>query len=211
MITQQWVNIEDDGAMHALLGRLADRVAVSSIDTLWIFPTRRATGIESTVVVIAAFDPQDESRRRVGAVRWLVTRDRKGKATVSEEIHEYARAPIDAVPRVVEGVVRRLGTETAASPREASIEGDAGAWGGLIREFGGTDDPAPATRGSTSDVTVSDESAGNVAGDVVASDDPRANDEIDAGAADPDSNPPADDAAVESLDADDTNFAHTSE
>lgn len=142
MTTQQWVNTDDDGAMHALLSRLCDRVAVDAIDTLWLFSTRRAIGIESTVCVISAFDIDSADRRRVGAVRWLVTRDRKGQATIEEEVHEYATAPADAVPRVVDGVLRRIGADALETPRAVEVGGDAQRWADLLRELGA---PAPTT------------------------------------------------------------------
>jgi len=148
MTNRQWVNTDDDGAIYALLRRLTDRVAVDAIDTLWLFPTRRTSGIESTVCVISAFDLGDEHRRRVGAVRWLVTRDRRGNASVEENVYEYATAPNEAVPKVVDGVMRRLGSDALEPPRSVEVGGDPVRWTELLREFGapetveeaGTDD-----------------------------------------------------------------------
>jgi hypothetical protein len=136
MTGPQWVNVDDDGAAWALLGRLAEQLPVETIDSLWLFPTRRASGVESTVVVISVFDPDNEMRRRVGAVRWLVTRDRRGAATVNQEMHEYATAPADALQRVVDGVMRRLGDVTRDPPRAVDLRGDAGVWDELLREMG---------------------------------------------------------------------------
>jgi hypothetical protein len=119
MIRSQWVNIDDEGALPALLRRIAARVTPDAIDGIWIFPTRRGNGAESTVIAISAFD-QDRTRRRVGAVRFLVTRDRKGAATVTEKLDEYASAPPDAVPRIIDGVLRRLEHER--------IEGNPARW-----------------------------------------------------------------------------------
>lgn len=143
MSWQQWVNIDDDGAIHALLGRLAERVPVPTIDTLWIFPTRRSTGIESTVIVISAFDGNSPDRRRVGAVRWIVHRDRRGRATIEEHVHEYANAPDDALPRIVDGVMRRLGEETLEPPRAISIAGNDEHWDDFLRELGAPADTRP--------------------------------------------------------------------
>jgi hypothetical protein len=137
MTGPQWVNVDDDGAVHALLGRLAEQLPVETMDTLWLFPTRRASGIESTVAVISAFDPDNQERRRVGAVRWLVTRDRRGAATVDQEMHEYATAPADALQRVVDGVMRRLGDDTREPPRTVDLGGDEEVWVELLRELGG--------------------------------------------------------------------------
>lgn len=143
MTTRQWVNIDDEGAPYALLRRLALSVPVDAIDTLWLFPTRRASGVESTVAVISAFEIGDDDRRRVGAVRWLVTRDRRGNATVEEEMHEYATAPADALPRVVDGVLRRLGDDTREPPRTVELAGDRTTWNELLRELGAPPEPTP--------------------------------------------------------------------
>lgn len=57
MTTAQWVNAgPDDAALPALLERIGQRVPIASIDELWIFPTRHAQGIESTVIVVSTFD-----------------------------------------------------------------------------------------------------------------------------------------------------------
>jgi hypothetical protein len=142
MIAQKWANIEDEASPYTLLRRLGDRIGVESIDILWIFPTRRSAGIESTVVAVAAFDADHEARRRVGAVRWLVDRDRKGRATIDEQVHEYALAPVDAIHRVVDGVMRRLGDTAHDAPRERHIAGDPERWTALLRELGAPPDPA---------------------------------------------------------------------
>ncbi len=144
----QWVNLADEGALHSLLQRLTARVAVAAIDALWIFPTRRASGVESTVVVLAVFEPGAPERRRVGAVRWLVTRDRKARATVQEEIYEYATAPADALARVVEGVVRRLGDDATQPPRAESINGEPERWRALLRALGAPADESAQGRGA---------------------------------------------------------------
>jgi hypothetical protein len=144
MIATQWVNIEDEGALPALLRRLESDIAVERIDELWIFPTRRAAGAESTVVVVSAFD-EAAARRRVGAVHFKVVRDRKGAATVEQDMREYATAPADAVARVVEGVLRRLGDDGSQSPRWEPIAGDPERFETLIRELGGA--PARTAEG----------------------------------------------------------------
>jgi hypothetical protein len=142
MTTPKWANIDDEGALYALLDRLARQLPVETIDSLWLFPTRRAAGLESTVVVISAFDPDHSERRRVGAVRWLVERDRRGSATVSQEMHEYATAPVDTLQRVVDGVMRRLGDDTRDPPRTVEIGGVRDTWDELLRQLGA---PPPAS------------------------------------------------------------------
>lgn len=68
MTTAKWVNTgPDEGALAALLGRIAQRIPVDSIDELWIFPTRRAQGVESTVIVISAFHMTSLQQADVGS------------------------------------------------------------------------------------------------------------------------------------------------
>jgi len=146
MISPQWVNIDDAGALHVLLQRLASAVAVESIDALWILPTRRSAGIESTVIILSVLDPHDPLRRRVGAVRWLVTRDRKGQATVEEQMNEYALAPADALQRIVEGVMRRLGDSAIEPPQPRIVGGDPALWSELLRSLGAPPETIDASK-----------------------------------------------------------------
>jgi hypothetical protein len=131
----QWVNTApDEAALPALLQRVAARLPVESIDEVWIFPTRRAAGAESTVIVIAAFDSDD--RRLVSTAHFTATRDRKGNATVTEKMEQHASAPAGAVARVVEGVLRRMGDDLAL-PLGETIGGDAQRWSDLLQRLGG--------------------------------------------------------------------------
>jgi hypothetical protein len=138
MSSTGWANIGDDpGALHALTDRIPEHVAIESIDYLWLFPTRRVAVGESIVVVIGAFD-HDPERRRVSTAHFTVARNRKGAATVTATFAEHGSAPIAAVPRIVQGVLRRLGEDTEAEPREALIAGQLDRWETLIVELGGT-------------------------------------------------------------------------
>jgi hypothetical protein len=141
---RQWVNIEDEGAPHLLLRRIEARIPAAQIDTLWIFPVRRGAGIESSVIVVSSFEPAETDRRRVSAVRFIVTRDKKGRATVEEQFFDFAFAPADTLPRVVDGVMRRLGDEAVAPPQAHVIQSDAERWTALLRELGAPD-PDPAS------------------------------------------------------------------
>lgn len=135
-MSTQWVNSQPDaGALHALLLTLPSRVPISDIDHLWIFPTRKIAIGESTVVVLSLFEA-DAERRRVMTARFTVTRDKKGVATVVDKIDEYGAATLDAVSRVVEGVVRRLGEEVEQPPRDEEIGGSADTWKDVMIELG---------------------------------------------------------------------------
>lgn len=133
---QQWVNTEpDEAAPHALLERIAQQIPPEILDELWIFPTRRSAGVESSVFVITAFG-DDPDRRRVATAHFTVTRDKKGRPLINQRIEEHALAPAAALGRVVEGVLRRLGDEIAHAPRAERIERDPARWQALLTDLG---------------------------------------------------------------------------
>jgi hypothetical protein len=137
MSTAKWANIGDDpGSLHALLERIPEHCAVPTIDYLWLFPSRQIAIGESIVIVMGVFD-DDEARRRVSTAHFTVSRTRKGAATVNVRFDEHGSAPVAAVPRIVQGVLRRLGEDVAASPREEQIGGEQDRWDALIVELGG--------------------------------------------------------------------------
>jgi hypothetical protein len=137
-VATKWVNAgPDDGALHALLDRVTERIPRERIDLLWVFPPRIAAGAESTVIVLAAFD-DDPDRRTVATAHFRVSRDKRGRATVTLQMQEHGTAPVGATQRVVDGVLRRLGDEVGRdAPRRAEIRGEADAWEALYEEAGG--------------------------------------------------------------------------
>lgn len=152
MSSAQWANIGDDpGATHALVERIPEHAPIAAIDYLWLFPTRRIAVGESTVVVIGAFDV-DPDRRRVSTAHFTVSRDRKGAATVNARFDEHGSAPVAAVPRIVQGVLRRLGEDTEASPRAEQISGRQERWDALIVDLGGPVRTADTTAPVAEDV-----------------------------------------------------------
>ena len=137
MTTSPWANIGDDaGAIHALLQRIADHVSVPLIQDLWIFPARRIAAGESIVIVVGA-NGEDDDRRRVITAHFTVIRNKKGAATVTARFDEHGTAPTAAVPRIVQGVLRRLGEDMDASPREEIIGASHERWDALIVDLGG--------------------------------------------------------------------------
>ena len=121
----------DPGSLLDLLERLRLRIPVESIDELWIFPTRKLGGADSTVLVVASFEPGDE-RRRVLTARYTATPDPKGQVGVTESVVEHGIAPHDRIGRVVEGVLRRLGEDLDAPSRHARIAGEPARWTRLV-------------------------------------------------------------------------------
>jgi hypothetical protein len=138
MTSTQWANIgEDAGALHALVQRVLEHAPLQLVDYLWIFPSRRIAAGES-VVVVAALRDVEPGRRRVLTAHFTVSRDRRGSPTVNVSFDEHGSAPTDAVPRIVQGVLRRLGEEVGAEPREERIDGDPDRWNALIVDLGGS-------------------------------------------------------------------------
>lgn len=136
-MNQKWANIgEDLGALPALIRDVEDHVPVPLIDVLWVFPARAIAVGESTVLVIAAFADQDDNHRVITA-RYTVTRNRRGEPQVKVRFDEHGTAPQPAVPRIVEGVLRRLGEDASAEPVEVRVAGSVEAWDAHIRELGG--------------------------------------------------------------------------
>jgi hypothetical protein len=137
MKPSQWVNSgADEAALPALLERVSRRLPIDTIDEVWILPTRRAAGTESTVIVVATFD-DDPQRRCVNTAHFTATRDKKGQATVHQKMDQHAIAPAASVARVVEGVLRRVGDDLTL-PLAESIAGDPERWSALLQAIGGS-------------------------------------------------------------------------
>jgi hypothetical protein len=124
----------DTGGMPALLERLAVSLPPETIDELWLFPTRRLSGAESTVIVLALYTDVSD-RRKVATVRFRATRNKKGEATVETVVEDHAVAPADRLTRVIDGVLRRLGDDLSATPRTARISGETERWEALIESL----------------------------------------------------------------------------
>lgn len=134
-MTMNWLTGRaDTGGVPALLERLVVAVPPESIDELWVFPTRRWAGVESTVLVLSLYSDEPD-RRRVVTVHFKATRNKKGEAAVETILEDHAVAPADRLTRVIDGVLRRLGDDLAATPRTARISGDAERWEALIESI----------------------------------------------------------------------------
>jgi hypothetical protein len=121
----------DAGGVPSLLERLATTVPPDSIDELWLFPTRRLSGYESTVIVLSRYTDETD-RRRVETVHFKATRNKRGEAQVETVLEDHAVAPADRLTRVIDGVLRRLGDELSAAPRAVRISGDVERWHALV-------------------------------------------------------------------------------
>ena len=156
-MSTQWANIGDDaGALHALLQRVTEYVSVDLVDDVWIFPPRKTAAGESIVIVVGARGETDD-RRRVITAHFTVVRNRKGVPTVTVRFDEHGTAPSAAVLRIVQGVLRRLGEDTEASPREEVVAGSRERWDQLILDLGGR--PTPPDHAAETDAAATDHRA----------------------------------------------------
>jgi hypothetical protein len=121
----------DTGGLPALLGRLAHELSVTTIDEVWMFPTRRLSGFESTVIVLSLY-ADEHDRRHVVTAHFKAMRNKRGEATIEMALEDHAVAPADRLIRVIDGVLRRLGDDLAATPQAARISGEEERYQALI-------------------------------------------------------------------------------
>lgn len=131
MTAPTWLTGKADAAsLPALLEGLAQRFDVTTVDDLYVFPTRRVQGVESTVFV---FSIHDDDRRRVITAHLRATRNKRGEPSIDTKLDEHATAPAERIPRVIDGVLRRLSEDFASTPpSHAHIEGSEQRWRQLI-------------------------------------------------------------------------------
>ena len=133
--TPSWLTGKADAAsLPALLEGLGPRLDVNTIDELYLFPTRRVQGVESTVFVFSVH--ADEDRRRVITAHLRATRNKRGEAAIETRLDEHATTPPERLPRVIEGVLRRLSEDFAATPpSHCRIDGSEERWRALIDQL----------------------------------------------------------------------------
>ena len=118
-------------ALLALLGGLPERLPLSRIDRVWIFPPKELGSTESGLVVLSLVpeDPAERSRREVVTARYELEKGRKGSAP-TPVVTEQGLAPPDRIPRIIEGVLARGGD--SEDPVEAAIDGDVDRWNAVL-------------------------------------------------------------------------------
>ncbi len=132
-------------ALHVALEAVAAEIPASAVDDLWIFAPRRSAGVETGVLVLALFadaptdpapvgPPRDpNARRRILTAQYTAERDRRGRLHVRHALVEHGAAAPGRMPRVIEGVLRRMDESLPAQPpRHEHIEGDPIRWAALL-------------------------------------------------------------------------------
>jgi hypothetical protein len=124
----------DAGSLPALLEGLGPRLDAATIDELYVFPTRRVQGVESTVFVFSLHEAED--RRRVITAHLRATRNKRGEPSIDAKLHEHATTPAERVPRVIDGVLKRLSEDFASTPpSHCRIDGSLERWHALIEQL----------------------------------------------------------------------------
>ncbi|HEX2093690.1 MAG TPA: hypothetical protein VHG28_14900 [Longimicrobiaceae bacterium] len=120
--------------LAAALGAAAERIPPERIDLVWVFPARQAGDRETGLAVLAVYPERDggsPDRRGVWTLRYEAVGGKGGKIRRVDSLVEQAVVPAERVERVIEGVLRRLGTETEV-PRMHGVEGERGRWAELL-------------------------------------------------------------------------------
>lgn len=110
-------------AVPRLLQRVLDELGAGAVDRIWVFPPLVDGRSESGLLAVSRYAGGDDPERRVLAT-FPYTAERTGKGlTVEGELAEQGEAPLDRLPRVMEGVVART-EKDLGEPRELEVEGD---------------------------------------------------------------------------------------
>lgn len=119
---------QDDGpgvpeAVPRVLQRVLAELGAGAVDRIWVFPPLVAGRTESGLLAVSRYASAEDPERRILAT-FPYTAERTGKGlTVEGELAEQGEAPLDRLPRVMEGVVART-EKDLGEPRELEVEGE---------------------------------------------------------------------------------------
>jgi len=108
------------GALLRALVHLEEKVPLSRVDRLWIFPPMARGRRESGLIAASCYAEND--RRLLVTLAWRAEESGKG-ITFAPVFQEEGEAPEDRIPRVIAGVIRRAGG-SPVEPRCVRIGGD---------------------------------------------------------------------------------------
>lgn len=120
-------------AYRAVIEPLEARLGVEAVDRVWAFPPRDVRGVPAALIVASSF-AGGEGRRRLVTARLVVEplpegASRRRAPETRVEVESQGEVPVDRVPRLLDGVVRRLGADlTDQAPFAFEIGGDRGSW-----------------------------------------------------------------------------------
>jgi hypothetical protein len=123
-------------ALRRLLREIPAKIPVPRIDRVWIFSPRTTAARETGLVVLSLLGepPHGPDRRQLVTIRYVAETVR-GTLRRTDQAAEEGWAPADRIPRLIAGVLARLG-ESAEEPVERAVGGREEAWTSLLDEFG---------------------------------------------------------------------------
>ena len=126
-----------------LLVEMPSLVPIDRVDRAWVFPPRRHGDLETGLVVLSLLgdDGAGEAPREVVTVRYEHRAAAGKNAEEARTRASHGWAPAERVPRVIDGVLRRLG-EAGEDPEVVDVAGDAARWERFAGEAAGLLDPA---------------------------------------------------------------------
>lgn len=119
------------GAVAEALRRLGERIPPERLDRIWIFPPLASGRRESGVLAAGCFVERD--RRLLVTMAYRAEESGRG-VTFQSTYQEEGEAPLDRLPRVMEGVVERSETGLGG-PRSIRLEGDPERFRALVVEW----------------------------------------------------------------------------
>lgn len=111
---------------------MSDRLDITRVDRVWLFAPRDLNGRESGLLVISLFldDGSAKGARELATIRYEA--EGAGKALrVTDHFTSQGSAPADRIPRLIEGVLDRLGDQREEAVVE-EIGGDPERWSDLL-------------------------------------------------------------------------------
>lgn len=133
-------------ALPRALRALAERVPPTTMDRVWIFPPLRTGRRETGLVAAGCYT--DGPRHLLVTLSYRSEETGRG-VTFESSFQEEGEAPPDRLPRIMDGVVRRL-EETPGDPRSHEVAGRRERLAEIVAELGG-ELPEPAPEADTNE------------------------------------------------------------
>jgi hypothetical protein len=122
-------------ALPRTIQGLGRRLLPETLDRIWIFPPLIRGRKEWGLVAVSRFSGAErEDRRGLFTAPYVAERTGKG-LEIEWQLEEQGAAPDDRFPRMMDGVVRRAGSELG-DPREVEIAGESDRFDALLDELG---------------------------------------------------------------------------
>jgi hypothetical protein len=123
-------------AQQGLLRELPSRVPVERIERVWLFAPREIGAKESGLVVLSLLPDADRPEGQRQVVTWRYEAERvRGRVRREDAVGEEGWAPAEWIPRLIDGVLARLGDESE-NPIEEAIDGSGERWNALLAGLG---------------------------------------------------------------------------